>query len=109
VLSGKGVDIGETVTAGAVYVGTIAIGVWEGACKVIVATEPAEFWLVNWIGRLDLPGRLQAERTATSEMDIDRSLNVFNFTFVISLKIYLEQLDSYEPAELQLWSLLLSS
>jgi hypothetical protein len=109
VLSGKGVDIGETVTAGAVYVGTIAIGVWEGACNVIVATEPAEFWLVNWTGRLDLPGRLQAERTATSEMDIDRSLNVFNFASVITMKIYLNNSTHTSLLNYNNSSLLLSS
>jgi hypothetical protein len=33
-----------------------------------------------------MPDRLQAERTAISERDIDRSLNVFNFSFVIAMK-----------------------
>jgi hypothetical protein len=82
------VDIGDAITTGTVYVGVmIAIWVWMGlTCEVIVATEPAGFWSVVWFGELDTPGRLQAERTATSEKYIDRSLNDFNFAFVIAMK-----------------------
>jgi hypothetical protein len=82
------VDIGETITVGAVYVCAIIVTwVWMGlTCEVIVATEPAGFWSVVWLGELDMPGRLQAERTAASERHIDRSLNVFNFAFVIAMK-----------------------
>ena len=78
-------DIGDAITTGTVYTGgIIAILVWVGlTCNVIVATEPAGFWSVVWFGELDMPSRLQAERTATSERDIDRSLKFFNFAFVI--------------------------
>jgi hypothetical protein len=82
-------NTGEPITVGGVYVGaivTIPVGVGL-TCKVIVATEPTGFWLVIWVGKLDLPGRLQAERTATSERAIDRNLNVFNFAFLIAMKI----------------------
>jgi hypothetical protein len=84
------VDIGVAITTGTVYVGgIIAIWVWMGlTCEGKVATEPAGFWLVVWFGELDMPSRLQAERTATSERDIDRSLKIFNFAFTIAMKIY---------------------
>jgi len=63
----------------------IAIWVWVGlTCKVIVATGSTGFWPV---GEPDLPGRLQAERTATSERNINGNLNVFNFAFMIAMKI----------------------
>ena len=77
-----GVDIGEAITIGAVYAGVmITISVRVGlACKVIAGTDPTGFW----VGELDLLGRLQAERTAINERDIDRSLNVFNFAFMIA-------------------------
>jgi hypothetical protein len=82
------VEIGDAITAGTVDIGVaIAIWVWIGlTCEVIVATASTGFWSVVWVGKLDMPGRLQAERTATSERYIDRSLNVFNFAFVIALK-----------------------
>jgi hypothetical protein len=82
------VGIGEAITIGGVFVSAIiTIWVWMGlTCEVIVATEPAGFWSVVWFGEPDMPGRLQAERTATSERYINRSLNVFNFAFVIALK-----------------------
>ena len=77
-------DIGETIPAGAVYVGMImAFGVWvELICKGIAVTESVRYCSIVWVGKPDPPDRLQAERTATSEMDIARSLNVFNFAFV---------------------------
>jgi len=74
------VDIGEAITISAVYVGAmITVSVWVGL-KVIAGTDPTGFW----VGELDLLGRLQAEKTAISERDIDRSLNVFNFAFMIA-------------------------
>ena len=83
--------IGDAITAGFVYVGMnvgmmIAAWVWMGlTCDVIVATEPIRYWsVVFWFGELDMPGRLQAERTATSERYTDSNLNVFNFSFVIA-------------------------
>jgi len=82
------VDIGEAITTGTVFAGVmIAIWVWIGlTCEVRVATDPAGFWSVVWFGEPDMPGRVQAERTATSERYIDRSLNVFNFAFVIAMQ-----------------------
>ncbi len=86
-LGGKGVG-GEAISVGTVFVSAmIAIWVWvEWTCEVIVATETAGFWPVIWVGELELPGRLQAERAATNERDIDRSLNIFNFAFMIAMK-----------------------
>jgi len=94
------VDIGEAIPSGAVDVGVlIAISVWVGlTCKVIVATEPTGFWSVIWVGEPDLPGRLQAERTAASERDIDRSLNAFNFAFYD----HNEDLIRYNPISMSL-------
>ena len=84
---GNGVDIGETITVGAVFVEIrIASWVWvESTCE----TEPTGFWSVFGVGELDMPERLQAERTATSERDIDRSVRFFNFAFMIAMKLYL--------------------
>jgi hypothetical protein len=66
----------------------IPILVWVGLTrKVIVATEPTGFWSVIWVGEPDLAGRLQAERTTTSERHIIGSLNVFNFAFAIIMKL----------------------
>ena len=86
-------DIGEAITVGGVYVSAmIAIWVWVGlTCEVKVATEPAGFWSVVWVGELDMPDRLQAEITVTSKRDIDRSLKIFNFAFTIAMKIYSRQ------------------
>jgi len=87
------VDIGEAITFGGVYVSAmIAIWVWVGlTCEVKVATEPAGFWSVVWVGELDMPDRLQAEITVTSKRNIDRRLKIFNFAFTIAMKIYSRQ------------------
>jgi hypothetical protein len=83
-----GVNIGEAVTISGVFVGMIVVSVWvELTCKVFVATEPTGFLPVMGVGELDLPGRLQAERKATSAMDIERNLDVFNFAFIVARKI----------------------
>ena len=81
-------DIGDAFTAKTVYIGVmIDIWAWMGlTCEVIVATEPAGYWSVVWFSELNMPGRLHAERTVTSKRYIDRSLNVFNFAFVIEMK-----------------------
>jgi hypothetical protein len=47
------------------------------------------------VGEPDLPGRVQAARAATSERDIGRSLNVFNFAFMIVTKIYFLAMNIY--------------
>jgi hypothetical protein len=77
------------ITIGEVYVGVIVtISVRVGvSCKVMVAMEPTRFWSVVCVGEPDLLGRLQAERTATSERDIDRNLDVFNFAFLVAMAI----------------------
>ena len=82
------VDIGEAITIGAVYLGAMrAAWVWVGlACEVIAATVPVRFWSVVWVGETGLLGRLQDERIVTSERDINRSLSVFNFSFMIAKK-----------------------
>jgi hypothetical protein len=51
-----------------------------------VATATTGFRSVIWVGEPDLPGRLQAERTAASERDIDRSLNIFNAASMSTMK-----------------------
>ena len=84
-----GMDMGEATTVGMV-VGVVPIAVWSRVgltCKLFVATEPTGFWPVVWVGEPDMPGRLQAARTATSERDIERSLNVFNFAFMVAIKV----------------------
>jgi hypothetical protein len=69
---------------GVVWLGAmIAVSVWVGLIKAIAATVPAIFWSVVWVGVSSLLGRLQDERMVTSEMDINRSLNVFNFSFMV--------------------------
>ena len=66
----------------------IAISVGVGLiCRVAVATEPTGLWPVLWIGELDLLGTLQAERIGIREMDSDRSLNDFNVSFMILMKL----------------------
>ena len=86
-------DIGEAITFGGVYVSAmVVIWVWVGlTCEVKVATEPTGFWSVVWVGELDMLGRLQAEIMATSKRDIGRSLKIFNFAFMIAMKIYSRQ------------------
>ena len=81
--------IGEAITAGAVSVGEMIVNwVCVGLnCKFIVATESTGFWSVVWVGEPDITAKLHAERTATSERDIDRSLNVFNCAFITVMKI----------------------
>ena len=81
--------IGEAIPVGAVSVGVMIVNwVCVGLdCKFIVATEPARLWSVAWMGKPDLTARLHAERTATSERDIDRSLNVFNCAFITAMQI----------------------
>ena len=69
--------------------GTVVIGVsvtnliWMG-----VAAEPTGSRSVIWVGELGPPGRLQAERTATSVSNINGNLSVFNFAFMIAMKSY---------------------
>lgn len=72
----------------------IAVSVWVGlTCKVIVATGSVGAWAVIWVGGLDMPGKLQADRTTTSERDINGNLNVFNVAFMIAVKYYVVQFD----------------
>jgi len=79
-----GVVAFDTVSVGAM----VPISVWVGLPgKVSVATGPGGFWPVVGVGKPDLPGRLHAERTATSARDNDKNLNVFNFAFLIAMKI----------------------
>ena len=85
--------LGEAVTVSAIRVGVMLWACVGLTCRVIVATEPAEFWSVVWVGKPELPGRLQEERIITSERNIDRSLNVFNFAFMSSMKIKFGQFD----------------
>ena len=82
-------EVGEVVTIGEVCVGRIVtISVWvDLTCKVNVATELPGFWSVIEVGKLNLPGRLQAARAATTKRDIERDLNVFNFSFRNAKKI----------------------
>lgn len=86
---GKGVDIGEAVTIDEIFVGVI-IAFWvcvSKAFKVIVEAEPNGPWSVIWVGVPEIPGRLQEESTRASEKDIVRSLIVFNFSLMITMKI----------------------
>ena len=89
-LGGMGVNNVGVITIDGVYVGVIvAISVRVGfTCRAIVATEPTGFWPVVWVGVPDILGRLQPERTPINARDIDRSLNVFNFAFLVAMKIY---------------------
>jgi len=84
-----GVTIGEAITISGVFVAVIVvILVWIGStCKVFVATEPTGFLPVIGVGKLDQPGRLQAERKATSAMIVKRNLNVFNFASIVAMKV----------------------
>lgn len=96
-------DIGEAGPVGVSYVG-MTTAVWVRAlpsCKVFTTTKPVRFWLIVWV---DMPGatdRLQAERTVTSERNMERNLNVFNFAFVIATKINSVQFNSHEFAEIR--------
>ena len=96
-------DIGEAITVGAVYVGVMmALWVWAGSTRNVSATtEPVRFWLIVWVDKPGWMGRLQAERIVISERDIDSSLNVFNLAFVVAMRIYPGQFDSYESAKLR--------
>ena len=78
-------DIGGAVIVGRVSVGAM-ITVWV-SCEVSAATVPVGFCSIVWIGKPGLLGRLHAERMVAIERDINRSLNVFNFAFLILMKI----------------------
>jgi hypothetical protein len=79
-----GVIAFDSVSVGAM----VTISDWVGLPgKVSVATGLSGFWPVVGVGRADLPGRLHAERTATSARDNDKNLNVFNFAFLTAMKI----------------------
>lgn len=82
-------DTGEAVTIDEILVGVVlAFRVCVNkAFKVIVAAEPNGTWSVIWVGLPEIPGRLQAESTAASDKDSERSFNVFNFALVITIKI----------------------
>lgn len=79
--------MGEAATVSAIRVGVMLWACVGLTCRVIVTTEPTGFWSVVWVGKPELPGRLQEERIITSERNIDRSLNVFNFAFTSPMKI----------------------
>lgn len=82
-------DTGEPIPVDVILVGVI-IAFWvcvRKAFKVIVAAEPTGFWPVISLGVPEIPGKLQAESTMASEMASDRSLNVFNFVLMITMKI----------------------
>ena len=78
-------EVGEAVANMMVDNGGVAIilvGVgW--VCMVIATMVPTSSWSIIWVGEPSLLGRLHDERIATSKMDIDRSLNIFIFTFVL--------------------------
>jgi hypothetical protein len=76
----------------------IAVSVWEGLTKAIAETVLAIFWSVVWVGEPELLGRLQDERIATSEREINRNLNVFNFAFMIEMKFYSAQFDLHDTS-----------
>jgi hypothetical protein len=59
---------------------------------VIATIVPTRFWSIIWVGEPALLGRLHAERVVTSERDINRYLNVFNFSFkiIIVVRSYLK-------------------
>jgi hypothetical protein len=77
----------------------IAVWVWVGLTgMVIVATDLVGAWAVIWVGGLDVPGRLQADRTTTSERDINGNLNVFNVAFMIAAKNHVVQFGVFESA-----------
>jgi hypothetical protein len=109
VLDGIGVNGVEVIVNDGVYVGmVVTISVWVGlTCKVTVATEPTGFWLVIWIGELDLPGRLQAERTAISERVIEINLYVFNFAFMIAMKVITSTINLHDPTEIHQFMLVI--
>ena len=69
---------------GPINVGVVtAISVWVGlTCRVVVATGLTGLWSGFWVGELDPPGKLQAEKTARSKRVSDRNLNDFNVAFM---------------------------
>ena len=81
-------DTGEAVTIDEILVG-VTLTFWvcvSKAFKVIVAAEPNGTWAVIWDDLPEIPGRLQAESTAASDKNSEKSFNVFNFALVITIK-----------------------
>jgi hypothetical protein len=76
-LGGAGVEIGEATAVSIVFVGE-TVGV---SCKVIVATEPTEFWSVGWVSKPSPLGMLQDKSIAANAKAINKSL--FEFAFSI--------------------------
>ena len=68
------------VDKGALAIIFVRVG-W--VCMVIATIVPTWSWSTVGVGEPALPGRLHAERVVTSERDINRYLNVFNFSFMI--------------------------
>ena len=82
-------DTGEAVTFDEIFVGVL-LAFWvcvSKTFKAIVAAEPNGTWPVIWVGLPKIPGRLQAESTAASDKDSERSFIVFNFGLLITKKI----------------------
>ena len=52
------------------------------------------FWLIVWVGMPGTIDRLQAERIAIRERDIDNSLKVFIFALLMEMKILFKTLPS---------------
>ena len=94
------VGVGEAVAMvmidkGAVAIILVCVGL---ACMVIATIVPTRFWSIIWVGEPALPSRLQDERMVTSERDINRSLNVFIFAFMLRNEALI-RLARYKPAE----------
>lgn len=102
------VGVGEAVVIVMVDKGAVAIILVcvKLACMVIATIVPTRFWSIIWVGEPVLPGRLQDERMVTSERDINRSLNVFIFAFMLRNEALI-RLARYKPLNDGNWSLLL--
>jgi hypothetical protein len=86
------VGAGEGVTSVEVNVGEriavlVRVELTGVACKVIVATESVGVLSEIWVEGVEPPVRLQAARIATRKRDIDKNLNVFNLSFMITIDI----------------------